>query len=262
MIHTIKYYRRVVGVRGLVSAIKGKITKTPTLLKIDRPDIKFPFYLRIPSSDVPTFEQIIIKQGYNFDVKRPPKTIVDAGANIGLASLYFSNKFPNSNIIAIEPEESNFELLKRNIAPYNNITPIRGALWHENKRINLVDPNLGKWGFMTQAQDSDEERVGEILHEVQGMTVDTIMKEQGIEHIDILKIDIEGAEREVFRDPSSWIRKVDTLIIELHESMKSGCNRSFYNSTSGFDGEWFQGENVYLTRSEGCLLSGASGKLV
>jgi FkbM family methyltransferase len=143
--------------------------------------------------------------------------------------------------------------LKINIGPYDNITPIRGALWYENKRINLVDPGLGKWGFMTQAQDSAEKRFGETLHEVQGMTVDTIMKEQGIEHIDILKIDIEGAEREVFRDPSSWVSKVDALIVELHERMKSGCNRSFYNSTNGFDDEWFQGENVYLTRSDGCL---------
>jgi FkbM family methyltransferase len=250
---SIKYYRRVVGVRGVVSAIKAKITKTPTLLKIDRPDIKFPFYLRVLSSDVPSFEQIFIRQNYDFEVKKPLKTIVDAGANIGLASLYFSNKFPDSKIIAIEPEKSNFELLKKNIAPYDNITPICGALWHENKRIKLVDPGTDKWGFMTQAQDNVKETFGEVVHEVQGMTVDTIMREQGIEHIDILKIDIEGAEREVFRDPSSWISKVDALIVELHERMKSGCNRSFYNNTNGFDDEWFQGENVYLTRSEGCL---------
>jgi len=249
----IKYYCRVVGVRGLVSAIKGKITKMPTLLQINRPDIKFPFFLRVPSSDVPTFEQIFIMREYDFDVKRTPRTIVDAGANIGLASIYFSNKFPNSKIIAIEPEESNFVILKRNIAPYGNIIPVCGALWHENARINLVDPDPGwqKWGFMTQAQDGVEKRYGEIVHEVQGMTVDTIMKEQGIEHIDIMKIDIEGAEREVFRDPFSWIGKVDALIVELHEHMKSGCNRTFYIGSNGFDDEWLQGENVYLTRSGG-----------
>jgi hypothetical protein len=85
------------------------------------------------------------------------------------------------------------------------------------------------------------------------MTVDTIMKEQGIDHIDILKIDIEGAEREVFRDPSSWIGKVDALIVELHEPMKPGCNRSFYSGSNGFDNEWLQGENVYRTRSGSCL---------
>ncbi len=254
MILALKYYHRVVGVRGLLSAIKTKITKTSVLLEINRPDIKFPFYLRIPSSDVPAFEQIFIRQDYSFDVKRQPKIIVDAGANIGLASLYFASKFPDSKIIAIEPEESNFELLKKNVAPYDNIIPIRGALWHENKMINLVDPNLGNWGFMTQEQDGVGESFGGVVHEVQGMTVDAIMKEQGIEHIDILKIDIEGAEREVFRDPSAWVRKVDALIVELHEPMKSGCNRSFYNSTDGFDDEWFQGENVYLTRSGGCLI--------
>jgi FkbM family methyltransferase len=260
----IKYYRHVVGIRGLVCAMKGKLrearipwttktTKKPTLLEMNRPDIKFPFYLRVPSSDVPTFEQIFIDKEYNFDVKSPPKTIVDAGANIGLASIYFTNKFPNSNIIAVEPEESNFEILKTNVAPYDNIIPIRAALWHENKEITLVDPDAGKWGFMTQERDNIEESFGEILQEVQGVTVDTIMKEHRIEHIDILKIDIEGAEREVLRDPSSWLGKVDALIVELHERMKPGCELSFYNATKGFDDVWVQGENVYVTRSEGCL---------
>jgi hypothetical protein len=79
------------------------------------------------------------------------------------------------------------------------------------------------------------------------------MKEQGIDYIDILKIDIEGAEREIFRDPSSWIEKVDSLIIELHECMKPGCYRSFYNGSNGFDDEWQQGEKVYLTRSRSCI---------
>ena len=52
-------------------------------------------------------------------------------------------------------------------------------------------------------------------------------------------------------NPSSWIDKVDTVIIELHERVKSGCNRSFYKGTTGFDDEWMQGENVYLTRHRG-----------
>lgn len=250
----IKHYLRTVGIRGLVYAIiKGGITKTPALLQMNRPDIKFPFYLRVPSSDVSTFDQIFIKQEYDFNVKKAPKTIVDAGANIGLASIYFSNKFPDAKIIAIEPEESNLEVLRKNIAPYKNIIPVCGALWHENTKIDLVDPGLGKWGFMAQKQDDVAENYGDIVHEVQGMTIDAIMKSQGIDHIDILKIDIEGAEREIFRCSSSWIGKIDALIIELHERLKSGCNRSFYNGTNGFDNEWLQGENVYLTRNSGCL---------
>lgn len=253
VVKTASYYYRTIGFRGLVSTIKSKITKAPVVLKTSRPEIRFPFYLRIQSSDVPTYEQVFIKQEYDFDVKKPPRIIVDAGANIGLASIYFANKFQDSLVIAVEPEDSNFAILEKNIAPYENIIPIHGALWSENKELDLVDPGLGKWGFMTQGNDNGEESLGDKCHRVNGMTVDRIMAEHGIESIDILKIDIEGAEREIFDDPSNWIGRVDSLIVELHEHMKSGCNRSFYNATNEFDEEWKQGENIYLTRSQGCL---------
>jgi FkbM family methyltransferase len=253
MLWTMNYYFRVAGTSGLAAAIKARFTSTPALLKIERGDVRFPIYLRIPSSDVPAFEQVFVRREYDFEVRRRPGVIVDAGANIGLASIFFANTYPEARIVAIEPDDTNFELLERNTAPYKNITPVRGALWHEDATIDLVDPGLGKWGLMTQARDGSEQRLGELLHQVRGMTVDTIMREHGLDHVDIFKIDIEGAEREVFRDSSSWISKVDSLIVELHERMKSGCCRSFYNGTNGFDEEWCQGENVYLARDSGCL---------
>lgn len=246
------YYHHVVGLRGLLSAVKGKTAKVPILLEMKRPDVRHPFYLRVPSTDVSAFEQIFIHQEYDFDVSRSPRTIVDAGANVGLASIYFANRFPDARVIAIEPEASNFEVLQRNVLPYGNIVPLRAALWHENRRINLVDPALGHWGFMTQAGEG-EESLGRMLDQVQGMTIDRIMADHGLDHIDILKIDVEGAEREVFRDPTPWLDQVDALIVELHERLKPGCNRAFYNGTTGFDQEWWQGENVYLARNHGCL---------
>lgn len=246
------YYHHVVGLRGLLSAVKGKTAKVPILLEMKRPDVRHPFYLRVPSTDVSAFEQIFIHQEYDFEVSRPPRTIVDAGANVGLASIYFANRFPDARVVAIEPEASNFEVLQRNVLPYGNIVPLRAALWHENRRINLVDPALGHWGFMTQAGEG-EESLGRMLDQVQGMTIDRIMADHGLDHIDILKIDVEGAEREVFRDPTPWLDQVDALIVELHERLKPGCNRAFYNGTTGFDQEWWQGENVYLARNHGCL---------
>ncbi len=80
------------------------------------------------------------------------------------------------------------------------------------------------------------------------MTIDKIMEDYALTKIDILKIDIEGTEREVFSDTSSWIEKIDSIIIELHERMKAGCNRSFFLGSNGFDREWQQGENIYLSR--------------
>jgi len=252
-VERIEYYLRTVGVRGLISATRAKITGTSTELQMTRPEIKFPFYLRIPSSDIRTYLQIFIRQEYDFDVKRSPKIIIDAGANIGLASIYFSNKFPNAEIFAIEPEANNFEILKKNVAQYGNIIPINGALWNENKEIDLVDPGYGNWGFMTQEDNIKEESLGEKCHRINGMTVDGLMEKYGIQFIDILKMDIEGAEREVFLDPSRWIGKVDAMIIELHERFKSGCNQSVYNAANDFDDEWRQGQNLFLARSKGCL---------
>jgi len=189
-------------------------------------------------------------------VEKTPEAIIDAGANIGLASIYFANKFPESHIIAIEPEASNFEMLIRNVSPYPNVIPINAALWNRNEEINLVDPGLGKWGFMTQSGNYEEASLGRVTHRVQGMTINKIMNDNHLERIDILKLDIEGAEREVFIDSSSWINKVNALIVELHERMKSGCNRSFYNNSDGFDNEWQFGENIYLSRGKSLTMHG------
>ena len=101
---------------------------------------------------------------------------------------------------------------------------------------------------MTAMKHSSGNLHSNICHTVMGMTIDKIMKDYSLAKIDILKVDIEGAEKEVFSETSSWIEKVDSIIIELHERMKVGCNRSFYCGSNGFENEWIQGENVYLSR--------------
>ena len=256
-IRRLNNYRRVTGLRGLVEAAKGKISQKQILVQVSRPGLRFPVFLRVPSSDPRTFDQIFVRKEYGFEVSRMPEFIVDAGANIGLTSIYFTNRYPEAKIIALEPEAGNFELLQKNVAPYENIVPIRAALWHKNETITLVDPGLGEWGFMTQGQNSGE-NLGSFRHDVPAMTVDTLMEEYGLPRIDILKIDIEGAEREVFQDSSGWLNRVDVLIVELHERMKPGCNRSFYRGSEGFDDEWVHAENVYLSRRGSCLVRPSS----
>ena len=247
---TVKMYLNTVGIGGLLCAVRSKASRSAGLFKVNRSDCRHPFLLRILSSDVPTYGQVFVDQEYKFSAAIQPEAIIDAGANIGLASIYFANKFPAAKIIAIEPEASNFALLKRNVAPYPQIVPVQAALWHCNEEIDLVDPGFGKWGFMTEKKGSAQNLRGSTCHAVTAMTVDKIMSDHDLTKVDILKIDIEGAEREVFSDTSSWIDKVNSVIIELHERMKAGCNRSFYCGSNGFDSEWQQGENVFLSRSD------------
>lgn len=249
----IKFYLSALGIRTELLSLIHHITGSETIIKIKEPNFKIPFYLRVPSSDILTYRQIFIAKEYDFDVTEQPNVIVDAGANIGLASIFFANKYPKTKIIAIEPESSNFLMLKKNIEAYSNIVPVQAALWSANEEINLVDQNLDKWGFLTESSATSKVSLGTILHQVEGMTVDKIMKDYGLDKIDILKIDIEGAEKEVFNNTSAWLGKVDALIVELHERIKRGCNRSFYNGSNGFDDEWMKGENIYLTRNNSKL---------
>ena len=250
IIDNVKSYYSRFGVGGVASAVMAKLTSSSVLITVKRPEIMFPFYLRCRTSDIQTFEQVFVRQDYDFKVEKCPKIIVDAGANIGLASIYFANKYSESKIVAIEPEISNYEMLQMNVTPYSNVIPLNAALWDKNEEVSVVDPGFGKWAFMIQGETSQGESLGVMCHKVCGMTVDKIMEDNGLQKIDILKIDIEGAEREIFRDSSSWIEKVDALIVELHENRKSGCNRSFSNVSKGFDVKWKQGENIYLSRKK------------
>lgn len=253
MLRKLLRYPRIVGIKGSIVAIAAKLKGKMTAYKMNKTQIKYPFYLRLPSSDISTYRQIFIKKGYEFPVSQAPKVIIDAGANIGLASIYFSNKYPDARIISIEAEKSNFELLLQNVVHYNNITPVFAALWGEDKEINLIDPGSGKWGFRTQNKNLPNHNDSNICHPIQGITINTLMKQYNLNHIDILKVDIEGAEREVFENADSWIDNVDVCIVELHDRFKPGCRESFYQATQDFENEWKRGENIYKARKRGCI---------
>jgi len=249
-----KFYRWIAGRAGVAQVIMGNVTKSETLLRVNRPDCRFPFLLRYPSSDIKTFRQVFVGKQYDFWAITQPRVIVDAGANIGLASIYFANKYPEAKIIAIEPENSNFELLKKNVAPYANIIPLQLALWHVNEDIELVDPGRGKWGFVTQEKESgkntSEPASSAVCHTVKAITVDWLMEEYALDSIDLLKIDIEGAEKEVFSNTAAWIDKVNAIVIELHDFIRPGCLDSFDRGVRGFDHRWSLGENEILSKGQ------------
>src|SRR5215204_1252324 len=76
--------------------------------------LKYSFSIRNNPFDFATLEEVILKEGYNLSINFEPLTIIDGGANIGLTAVFFANKYPKSEIVAIEPEEENFEMLRKN----------------------------------------------------------------------------------------------------------------------------------------------------
>jgi FkbM family methyltransferase len=201
--------------------------------------------LRPGSTDLATLQKIFGEQEYAIPIACAPQVIIDGGANVGYSSLYFAHRYPQAKIIAVEPHPENFLLLTDNVKLRSQIIPLQAAVWYDDVPIGLWDPEEGHWGFRV----SEERTQGGEL-EIQGRSIDSIMRQHGVDRVDILKLDIEGSEKEVFEHADAWIDDIGIIVAELHDRYRMGCARAVYKATDGFAYEEKIGENILLARSE------------
>ncbi len=182
----------------------------------------FPLKCRPNSTDKYVFDQIFIEREYSpLDDLNNVDLIVDCGANVGYASAYFLTKFPNSRVICVEPETSNYEILCENLKPYKNrVHTLKAGVWSHPTELKISDvPYRGGGEWAVQVKECDPGERGTI----RAVDIGSILAESGFERISILKMDIEGAEAVVFsRNFENWLPRVDTLVIELHDDSVFG----------------------------------------
>ena len=209
-------------------------------------------WMRLNSTDLATLLQIFRNREYEFDVDGNVDVIIDGGANVGYSAVYFALKYPEARIIAVEPHPENFALLQKNIERFPNIEALQAALWYKDEPVGLWDPEEGAWGFRVKqgtaaSTETTEEVAGSDLL-ISGVSIDAILSRYELGSIDILKLDVEGSEKEIFEHADSWIDSVRVIVAELHDKYRTGCARSFYNATNDFSSETRLGENILLTR--------------
>jgi FkbM family methyltransferase len=180
------------------------------------PPCRTPILLRPKTTDLLTFEQVFMRHEYGIKLPFSPRHIVDAGANIGLATIYFANRFPDARIIALEPEPVNFDLLLRNTQAYSNVQAIRAGLWSRRATLSIENPADDPWAFRVCEAETPEGGLPAV-------TVEDLMARLGTEQLDLLKMDIEGSEREVLRASAPWIDRVNAIVVELHDRLQPGC---------------------------------------
>ena len=214
--------------------------------KIPNTDISV--FLREDSSDSDIYNILIENEEYGyFDLTYSPSVIIDAGANIGLASIYFMLKYPSAKILSIEPELENYNLLVKNTEKYQNILTFNVALSAFNGNGKIIDTGQGDLGYQVDMyNDFPQDKV---LEEVKCLTFQSFFDNNRITTVDILKIDIEGMEKKIFESDCSWLANVNVLVIELHERLCEGCNKTVFSVVKNyFDSEWIGGENYIFSK--------------
>lgn len=189
------------------------------------------FYVRPFTTDKYLVNNLLLDNGeYDFIYLdkyswiKNSQVIIDAGACIGMFSRMINKICKNSTIIAIEPETNNFNLLVKNTKKYNNIICKKNGLW--NKKCNLIveESSNGAWGFTVKEAKNNEK------YDINAISIENIINEYKIDTIDILKLDIEGSEVEVFdKNCERWLNKVKVCIIEFHERKRPKSSKKIIN---------------------------------
>lgn len=159
--------------------------------------------------------EIFTEQVYYVEVDKKEPVIVDVGAHIGLASLYFKKVYPGAKIVAVEPNPKVLPLLYKNL--YENV--IEGVevvsvavAAEEGKRDFYVDP--GSW----QSSAGRWPRAWNGLQELERIEVEEVRLEEVLpERVDLLKLDIEGVETEVLAANGEALARAEKIVMEFHQ---------------------------------------------
>jgi FkbM family methyltransferase len=258
-------YVRALGVPGGLGAWFTLYRSSRGEAVVQVPFLTSPIRARRGTVDVDVFDQIFVMRHYNLRNcsqwpviqqkyqqirargRRP--LIIDCGANIGMSALYFSHLFPEAAIVAIEPDAENFRMLSRNSAANPLILPVRAAVSDRPGWVSIKNPEAHAWAFQTA--ESVERRADSIP----AITIaDAASRVEDHEPL-IVKVDIEGAEEQLFRSNTGWISTWPMLSIELHDWMRpwAGSSQSFFKALAGLDFDFvLAGENAFVFNWGAC----------
>lgn len=172
-----------------------------------------PIFIRSHTTDISVLGEIVVSKGYAaVDSFRSNGLVVDLGANTGLFTRWILARCPQARVIAVEPEPGNLDCLAMNVEG-RNVRIVRAAIGAWVRDVEL-HTSTGEHGFTMMGAP----KAGRPAIKVPVVTMASIL--DGDEPIDLLKVDIEGAEAELFSNCAGWIGRVKTILVECHTPYK------------------------------------------
>jgi FkbM family methyltransferase len=141
---------------------------------------------------------------------RKPLVIV-CGANTGLSAIFFVLLFPQAVVVALEPSDDNFEMLRRNVGLYESIVPIHAGIWDRKTYLKIVNATAEPFAYQTVECGPAEPDA------LAALTIADLLERFPDGQPLLIKIDVEGSEQALFRSNTGWVEQTPVLIIELHD---------------------------------------------
>jgi FkbM family methyltransferase len=160
-------------------------------------------------SELWVLREVFVLEHYALPSDVAPEVIVDLGSNVGISVLYFASRFPRARIVAVEAEPDAYARLRANTGHLERVTPVHAAIAdHDGEAVIFSGDE--SWGASTiRAPEHSQQRV------VPAMTLDRLAAVHRLDRIDLLKMDVEGAEVPIVRTAQA-LRRAGTVIFEFH----------------------------------------------
>jgi len=222
LLHFRKLRKKVTFFSWIKLYVAEKFAPNNRIWSIKVKDLPFPCFYRTRTVDVGLIRSILLSpRGGEYPTfsNFQPRFIIDAGANIGIASVFFRAQYPDATIVAIEPDTQNCELFMLNTQKYRDIHLVQAGLGPDKgKHFKIRNESAAPYSY--QLEQSAEG--------IQSITIPEICTNFGYAKIDILKCDIEGGEKVLFERNTEWIASVDNLFIELHDHYALGASKKLF----------------------------------
>ncbi len=184
------------------------------------PGYRHPVYFRPDSTDPNVLEGVLGGREYECVSREPGvETIVDCGGNIGLTTFYLLHHYPKARAVVVEPDAGNLRVARKTLAPFaDRVAFVQAGVWPTAAGLVVERGGYrdgGEWAFQVRPASPDEPA------DFLGVPLPALMRAFGFARIDLLKIDIEAAEADLFAPagrPAEWLPDVGTLAIELHDA--------------------------------------------
>lgn len=194
---------------------------------------------RPASNDMFTLQEIFVEQVYREIVATFPdaRTVIDLGANIGFAAAYFVSHLPGVKIMCVEPDPQNVVLLSTNLSDLveeSRCRIVSGAVWRADEKLvlePLVAGHVNSRSCTSIGPDAKSEPSEQV---VQAYSIPTLIEMSGFSEVDLIKIDVEGAEAELFHGDCDWLDKVKAIAIEFHGNSRTESNFDDMMAEKGF----------------------------